>query len=134
MNLLAPLYRLSDRLRHAKLADTGRRGEDLAHRYLRAKGYTIVARNWRPPTGPGELDIVAWQGRTLVFIEVKTRTSAEWNAPERDVDGEKTRALQRAARSWLSREKSGIPNDHYRFDIVAITGERIEHLMDAFGQ
>jgi putative endonuclease len=59
LNLLAPLYRLADRVRYSRHADLGRRGEDLAHRYLRGQGYTVVARNWRPPQGGGELDLIA---------------------------------------------------------------------------
>ena len=128
MNLLAPLYRLADALRHHRLADTGKRGEDLAHRYLRRRGYIVVARNWRPPTGPGELDIVAMQGTTLVFAEVKTRDDPKWNAPERNVDTEKIKALHRAARSWLRR----YPAPSTRFDVIAITGNSIEHFEDAF--
>ena len=127
MNLLAPLYRLADALRHRKLANTGRRGEDLAHRYLRKRGYHVVARNWRPPSGPGELDIVAWQGNILVFVEVKTRSSAAWSAPERNVDEEKTRALQRAARAYLRRCEA----PHARFDVIGVTGDSIQHFEDA---
>ncbi len=62
MNPLAPLYRLADRLRYRQHGDIGRHGEDLAHRYLRAQGFTVVARNWRPPQGGGEIDIMAWEG------------------------------------------------------------------------
>ena len=128
MNLLAPLYRVTDALRHRRLADTGRRGEDLAHRYLRGKGYIVVARNWRPPVGPGEIDIIAWEGRTLVFVEVKARSSDESNAPERNIDPDKIRALQRAAGSWLRQ----CPAETARFDVVAIAGKRVQHLTDAF--
>ena len=127
MNLLAPLYRLADALRHHKLANTGQRGEDLAHRYLRKCGYRIAARNWRPPSAAGELDIVAWQGDTLVFVEVKTRTSAGQSSPERNVDNEKIRALQRAARSYLRHCKA----EKARFDVIGITGDTIQHFEDA---
>jgi putative endonuclease len=119
---------MTDALRHRRLADTGRRGEDVAHRYLRGKGYTVVARNWRPPTGPGEIDIIAWDGPTLVFVEVKARTSDDWSAPERNVDAEKTRALQRAAASWLRL----CPAETPRFDVIAITGKSVQHFADAF--
>ena len=51
----------------------GRAGEDLAHRWLRSHSFIVVARNWRPPQGGGEIDIVAWDGDVLVFVEVKTR-------------------------------------------------------------
>ena len=58
MNPLAPLYRFAAHLRYLRDRNVGRRGEDLAHRYLRARGYTIVARNWRPPQGGGEPAII----------------------------------------------------------------------------
>src|SRR5450759_2268083 len=53
----------------------GRIGEDLAHRFLRARGCTVVARNYRTLSGSGEIDLVVWDGRKLAFIEVKTRGS-----------------------------------------------------------
>jgi putative endonuclease len=134
LNLLSPLHRLSDRLRHARLADTGRHGEDLAHRYLRRRGYVVVARNWRPAAGAGEIDIIAWQGATLVFVEVKTRTANEWSAPEREIDADKIRALQRAVRFWLKNNQA----EQVRFDVIAVTGDKpehfdkLEHFEDAF--
>ncbi|HVW85415.1 MAG TPA: YraN family protein [Bryobacteraceae bacterium] len=127
---MAPLYRFADLLRYRRHADVGRRGEDIAHRYLRRSGYIVVARNWRPPQGGGELDLVAWQRETLVFVEVKSRVSGEWNAPERDVDEEKIRTLRRAARDYMRR--AGVDPDKARFDVLAITGDRVRHLTDAF--
>src|SRR5258708_19889307 len=56
---------------------TGRRGEDEAYFYLRRMGYVIVARNYRSPRSRSELDLVGWDGDTLCFVEVKTRTSRE---------------------------------------------------------
>ncbi|MDE3199056.1 MAG: YraN family protein, partial [Acidobacteriota bacterium] len=76
--------------------DSGRRGEDLAHRYVRRLGYIVVARNWRPPQGGGEIDLIARDGESVIFIEVKYRASGAWSAPERAVDGEKIRVLRRA--------------------------------------
>jgi putative endonuclease len=127
---LAPLYRFAGRLRYQRTGDVGRRGEELAHRYLRARGYTVVARNWRPPQGGGELDLVAWEGETLVFVEVKSRLSGEWSAPERDIDAEKMNSLRRAARDYVRR--AGAEESSARFDVIAITGERPEHFRDAF--
>ena len=67
--MMGPLYRGSDALRHRLSPDDhGRLGEDLAHRYLRRQGCTIVAHRYRPPAGGGEIDLVAWQGETLVFV------------------------------------------------------------------
>ena len=130
MNLLAPLYRIADGLRYRRHGDLGRHGEDLAHRYLRRKGFTVVARNWRPPQGGGEIDIVAWEGDWLVFVEVKTRAADSLSAPERAIDTEKMIALRRAARDYVRR--SGADESQVRFDAIAITGRDLEHLRDAF--
>lgn len=130
MNPLAPLYRLADNLRDRKLGDTGRRGEDLAHRYLRARGFTIVARNWRPPQGGGEIDIVAWEGEWLVFVEVKALTSGVFSAPERGVDPDKIDAVRRTARDYIRRSEAD--QTRVRFDVIAVTGTSIEHFREAF--
>lgn len=130
MNPLAPLYRIADGLRYRKQGDTGRHGEDLAHRHLRTKGFVVVARNWRPPQGGGEIDIIAWDGDWLVFVEVKTRTSAEWSAPERDIDAEKIHTLRRAARDYIRRANAD--ESRVRFDAISVTGRDIDHLRDAF--
>jgi len=125
---LAPLYRFADRLRRPHVT-TGEQGEDRAHRYLRARGFTVVARNWRPPQGGGEIDIIAWEGEVLVFIEVKTRLT-DVSAPERNVNGDKIRALRRAARDYVRRAAPGHPA--VRFDVVTIARDGLEHLRDAF--
>ena len=134
MNPLGPLYRLADRLRYRRHGDTGKRGEDLAHRYLRRKGLLVVARNWRPPQGGGEIDLIACEpsldGDTLVFVEVKTRVSGERNAPERDIDSEKMNAVSRAARDYIRRSRAD--PERIRFDVIAVTGGDIEHFRDAF--
>jgi len=134
LNLLSPLYRLADRVRYFKERNLGRRGEDLAHRYLRKHGFTIAARNWRPPQGGGEIDLVAWdktaEGDSLVFVEVKTRASGQWSAPERGINAEKMLALRRAARDYVRR--SGADPALVRFDAISISGGRVEHLRDAF--
>jgi putative endonuclease len=128
------LYRAGDALRRRALGkDSGRIGEDLAHRYLRAQKCTIVARNYRTRSGSGELDIVAWDGELLVFVEVKTRASAEFGAPEAAVDGEKRERLQRAARDYARR--ANVDWARTRFDIVSIVlGRRpeIEWIRNAF--
>ena len=130
MNLLAPLYRLADRARFRRHGNVGRRGEDLAQRHLQRAGFTIAARNWRPPQGGGELDLVAWDHGELVFVEVKSRASGEWNSPLRDIDGEKMRALRRAARDYVRR--AGAEAADTRFDVISIEGEKIEHFRGAF--
>jgi putative endonuclease len=131
---LARLYKLADNLRYRKLRNTsqqtGQHGEDIAHRHLRGLGFTVVARNWRPPQGGGEIDIVAWDGAWLVFIEVKTRASAEVSVPERGIDPDKIDALRRAARDYIRR--SGADESHVRFDAVSVTGTEVEHFREAF--
>jgi putative endonuclease len=130
LNPLKRLYRIADGLRYRKHADLGRFGEDLAHRHLRAKGFIVIARNWRPPQGGGEIDIVCREADWLVFVEVKTRTSAAWSAPERDIDLDKIRLLRRAARDYIRRANAD--PSKVRFDAITITGRNIEHLSDAF--
>ena len=86
------LYRAADALRRRRIADDhGRVGEDLAHRYLRRHGCTIVARRYRPNSGGGEIDIVAWHRGTLVFVEVKARASAEFGPRRRGLEADTVR-------------------------------------------
>lgn len=111
----------------------GRRGEDLAHRFLRRQGLIVAARNYRPPGGQGEIDLVCWEGETLVLVEVKTRSTEEFGPPDRAVDAPKREALIRAARHYARR--AGADWEMVRFDVVdVILGrfERIEHIRDAF--
>jgi putative endonuclease len=127
------LYRAAGVLRRRAMAnDHGRVGEDLAHRYLRRQGCTIVARNYRTLSGSGEIDVVAWQGDTLVFVEVKTRSSEEFGAPHRAVDAGKERHLGTAARDYARR--AGVEWERTRFDIVSVVlhPRRIEWIRGAF--
>jgi putative endonuclease len=128
------LYRVAGAIRRRCYAnDHGRVGEDLAHRYLRRKGCTVVARNYRARSGAGEIDLVAWDGQTLVFVEVKTRSSEEYGAPETAVDAEKRIAVERTAREYALR--AGVEWGRTRFDIVSVVllgPVRIEWLRDAF--
>jgi putative endonuclease len=128
------LYRAADAIRRRSLRDNhGRLGEDYAHRYLRGRGCTVVARNYRTRSGSGEIDIVAWDGATLAFVEVKTRATAEHGAPESAVDEGKQERLQLAARDYARR--AGVAWEQTRFDILSIVLERpprVEWLRDAF--
>jgi putative endonuclease len=114
--------------------DLGRRGEDAAARFLRRKGYKIVARG--DADGPGELDLVAVEGSTVVFVEVKTRRGRERGLPSEAVNQEKQRRLTRAAVAYLKRH--GLLEYPARFDVLSVTwpeGRRhpeIEHLVGAF--
>jgi putative endonuclease len=132
--MIGLLYRAADGLRRRRDPDNhGRIGEDLAHRHLRRNGCTVVARNYRTPSGTGEIDIVAWHGERLVFVEVKTRISAEFGAPESAVDAEKRDRLLRAARDYVRR--ADLDWENTRFDIVSVILQptpTIEWLRDAF--
>ena len=132
--MIGILYRAADAIRRRFYAGNhGRVGEDLAHRFLRRKGLTVVARNFRERSGAGEIDLVAWHGGSLVFVEVKTRASEEYGPPEAAVDAEKRIAVRRTAREYMRR--SGVEWGKTRFDIVSVVLEhpvRIEWLQDAF--
>lgn len=132
--MMGLLYRAADRLRQRRYADNhGRLGEDLAHRFLRAQGCTVVARNYRTLSGRGEIDLVVWDGARLAFVEVKTRATDEFGPPEGAVDAEKRERLQIAARDYARRAE--IAWRVSRFDIVSIVLDhppRIEWLRDAF--
>jgi len=96
---------------------TGRRGEEEAYFHLRQQGYVIIARNYRSPRSRSELDLVGWEGETLCFVEVKTRTTRNVMPPEAAVDHEKQRDLGRVAREFLRKMQGNPP---YRFDIVSV--------------
>ena len=94
----------------------GRFGEDLAVRFLKDKGYRIITTNHRTPFG--EIDIIAEDGDTLVFIEVKSRKSDAYGPPAASVDRRKQRKISMSALSYLkSAKKIG---SRSRFDVVAI--------------
>src|SRR5580700_9104095 len=130
------LYRAADALRRRFLQnDHGRLGEDLAYRYLRRHGCTVIARNYRTRSGSGEIDIVAWQGPALVFVEVKTRQTDEYGAPSLAVDAEKQQRVQLAARDFARR--AGTPPECMRFDVVSVVlgrSPKIEWIRDAFAR
>jgi len=108
-------------------------GEEQAEAYLRRKGLKIVERNLRTPVG--EIDIIARQGKTLVFVEVKTRRSLAFGTPQEAVGPVKQRQILRAAQWYLA--DTGAEGAPARFDVVAILADgdkpSIEHITDAFG-
>lgn len=134
------VYRLADRLRERArrrslpvAAAHGRLGEDLAHRLLRRQGFTVVARNYRPPFGGGEIDLIGWDRDRLAFVEVKTRSSEEFGEPEAAIDADKRRFLIRAARDYVRR--AGIEWNRVRFDVVNVvlgSPPRLDLRKDAF--
>ncbi len=111
----------------------GEKGERLARQALRRSGYRVVAKNWRCPLG--ELDVVALEGGTLVFIEVRTRSTREFGPPAESVTPKKQAKVRRLAEYYLMEESN--PDIGVRFDVVAVDftrpkNERIEIIRDAF--
>lgn len=94
----------------------GRYGEDLAAQYLVRHGYEILARN--ATTRDGELDIVARDGKTLVFVEVKTRASLAAGEPLSAITEVKLAQLRRLAAVWCATKR--VPNSQVRFDAIGV--------------
>ena len=94
----------------------GAHSEVLARRFLTLHGYTVDAVNVRFPVG--ELDVVAWDGQTLCFVEVRSTSSLEWGGPLGSISDRKRQRLIRAARWYLQRLR-GLPEE-IRFDVVAV--------------
>ena len=118
-------WTLSDRVRQWRMRRlitageaTGRQGEDAAHRFLRDRGFRVVARNWRRRSGAGEVDLIAWDGDELVFVEVKTRRSDAYGPPERAIGTDKEDALIWSAREYARR--AWIDWSKVRFDVVTV--------------
>ncbi len=116
---------------------TGEQGEDAAYFHLRGLGYTIVARRWRSERTPGDLDLAAWDGDTLVFFEIKTRTARDMAPAETQVDPYKQKILRRMAAAYLrqlpERHRDRVP---LRFDVLSVyilpMGTEFEHFPAAF--
>ena len=96
--------------------DVGQEGEDIAFSYICQQGYRVVDRNYRCPHG--EIDLVAKDDETFVFIEVKSRQSTLFGQPEEAVDFRKRKKLSTVALWYLAEKK--INNYHARFDVVSI--------------
>jgi putative endonuclease len=117
---------------------TGERGELAALFELRRRGYVVVARRWTSPKMRGDVDLIAWDGDWLCFIEVKTRTTRDMTPAESAVDDDKRRMVRGLARAYLrtfpERERATIP---VRFDVVSVyaagKGMEFEVFPAAFG-
>ena len=106
----------------------GARGEDRAAAWYLERGYDVADRNWR--CAEGELDLVLRRGRTVVFCEVKTRSSSAFGNPEDAVTARKAQRIRRLALRWL--DAHGVRAGELRFDVVAITGRDVVVFEDAF--
>lgn len=120
------------RVRRLKI---GSLGETLAYWHLRRAGYVIVARNRRPHSRSGELDMVGWDGPVLAFVEVKTRTGLEAGPPETAVGSGQQRRIISSARQYMRRLKHAPAA--YRFDIASVlwdaaAGYQVRLIKDAF--
>ncbi|HSB06257.1 MAG TPA: YraN family protein [Thermodesulfobacteriota bacterium] len=115
-----------------KKKELGKIGEEVALRFLKQKGYRILANNYVCKLG--EIDIIAKEKDTLAFIEVKTRTSNLFGPPQLSVTASKQMQLSKAALYFL--KQKNLENVKARFDVVAIIlgpkGEEIELIKDAF--
>ncbi|MBN2274900.1 MAG: YraN family protein [Bacteroidales bacterium] len=109
----------------------GKRGETIAQQYLIKKGYSLLEKNWR--FHHKEVDIIAADGADLVFVEVKTRSSDWFGAPEEAVDFRKRKYLMKAAEAYIIMKNM---ETNIRFDVVSIilrSGyQSVDHIKDAF--
>jgi len=112
--------------------ELGKKGEELALRFLKKRGYRIIEKNY--VCKMGEIDIIAKEKDTLVFVEVKTRTSTIFGPPQLAVNPTKQMQLSKVALSYLKAKQ--LEDIKARFDVVAILlgpkGEEIELIKDAF--
>jgi putative endonuclease len=111
----------------------GRKGEEMALEYFRRKGYRVVERGYRQFRG--EIDLIAYDGPTLVFIEVKTRATTEFGLPEEAVTSMKQSQIRKIARGFLLDRRLGEPD--CRFDVLSILAPEgidpiITHYENAF--
>jgi len=111
----------------------GNRGEELAAAFLERNGFRIVERNFR--CKGGEVDIIAKDGKTIVFIEVKSRRTLTYGVPQLAVTPFKQRQISKAALTWLSKKR--LHDSPARFDVISILLEssyshQIEHIRNAF--
>jgi putative endonuclease len=112
--------------------ELGKKGEEVALRFLKKRGYRIIEQNY--VCKMGEMDLIAKEKDTLAFIEVKTRTSTTFGLPQLAVNSSKQRQLSKVALYFLKEKK--LEDVKARFDVVAIilgqNGEEIELIKDAF--
>ena len=116
-----------------KAYELGKSGEDIALEYLCKNKYKIIERGFRFLRG--EIDLIAWDGATLVFIEVKTRQSSSLGSPEESVNSAKRSQIRRVARGFLLKQRW--EDVECRFDVLTLIVDElrrwsIHHIKDAF--
>ncbi len=111
----------------ARHNDFGKLGEQIAQRYLEEHDYVIIECNWR--VGHNDVDIIARDGNMLVFVEVKTRGTADFGTPELWVDKKKQRSYIRLANLYVQQHNI---DDEVRFDIISIVLNHNEHTLSHF--
>lgn len=104
--------------------------EQMAIDFLREKGYFIIESNFR--VRQAEIDIVARDGATIVFVEVKYRSTSKTGHPLEAVDYRKQQKISRAALSYINKNKISIDNTSIRFDVIGILDKEITHIENAF--
>lgn len=118
--------------REPSAAARGLRGERMASRYLRWRGYRVVERNFDCPFG--EIDLIVEKKGLVVFCEVKTRSGDGFASPYEAVNRGKMMRLERSAEYWLNRRPR--PEEQCRFDVITVLlgkgRPRLEHMEDAF--
>ncbi len=116
----------------SRRAALGARGEDAAAAWYEANGYEILERNWR--RREGEVDLIVRRGRTVVFCEVKARSTEAFGSGAEAVVPAKQRRIRRLASRWLAEltPASGRALVDLRFDVVSITGPDVDVIEDAF--
>jgi putative endonuclease len=103
-------------------------GEDVAAAWYLSQGYEVVARNWR--CRQGELDLIVRQGATVVFCEVKSRSTTLFGTPAEAVTHDKRQRIRHLAARWI--EDSRFRPAQIRFDVAAVLGEELEVIEGAF--
>ncbi len=115
---------------------TGIQGEDVAYFYLLRKGFRVVARRWSAGNLPGDVDLIAWRGSLLCFIEVKTRSARDMTPAEVAVDAHKRATLRRLASRYV-RQLPQETAPEVRFDVISVylvAGQKdCVHFENAFG-
>ena len=112
----------------------GKIGEDAGVKYIKDNGYEVICRNYR--CGFGEIDIIARQKETFVFIEVKTFTGTDLGSPKEAVTKRKKKKIILVAKHYIA--KNRIKNHRFRFDVIAVVLDtqrnirKIEHIINAF--